>query len=178
MKNNRRNLIKVLTLGGVSVTSNKIPLKWSRPIVESIVLPAHAQTSETEEDESCSVPLSLPNISNSCTDLSNSVICFQVDDSGECPTVVAGSEGSLGDSYTICLRNLAPAETGDFGSRIQGPWGATGGIQNCSGTPSSDFTNPTNRSFQALSGVNWVANFTVSRTATTVSVTDISLEPE
>jgi len=45
MKNNRRKLLKALTLGGGAVTITKLPTTWSKPVLESVMLPAHAQTS-------------------------------------------------------------------------------------------------------------------------------------
>lgn len=44
MKQNRRDLLKALTLGGGAVTVTKLPAQWTTPVVDSVVLPAHAQT--------------------------------------------------------------------------------------------------------------------------------------
>jgi hypothetical protein len=44
MKSNRRNLIKALTLGGGVLSASKIPTAWAAPVVDSVLLPAHAQT--------------------------------------------------------------------------------------------------------------------------------------
>ncbi len=44
MKNSRRCLLKALYVGGSAVTVAHLPATWSRPVVESVVLPAHAQT--------------------------------------------------------------------------------------------------------------------------------------
>jgi hypothetical protein len=43
---NRREVIKTVTvvIGGV-VTALALPAKWTKPIVESIIVPAHAQFS-------------------------------------------------------------------------------------------------------------------------------------
>jgi hypothetical protein len=41
---NRRRAIK-LVAGGVVVATIALPSKWTRPIVESVVVPAHAQAS-------------------------------------------------------------------------------------------------------------------------------------
>ena len=43
---NRREVVKSVTLvvGGV-VTALALPAKWTKPIVESIIVPAHAATS-------------------------------------------------------------------------------------------------------------------------------------
>ncbi len=39
----RRKLIAALSVGGV-VTASKIPATWSRPVIDAVALPAHAQT--------------------------------------------------------------------------------------------------------------------------------------
>ena len=41
----RRRALKVLGLGGVVAATVALPGKWTRPIVESIVVPAHAAAS-------------------------------------------------------------------------------------------------------------------------------------
>lgn len=42
----RRNLIKSIAVGsGAIITGNSVPESWSRPVVNSVLLPAHAQTS-------------------------------------------------------------------------------------------------------------------------------------
>ena len=40
----RRQVLKIITIGGVATTL-LLPSKWTKPIVESIVVPAHAQAS-------------------------------------------------------------------------------------------------------------------------------------
>ena len=54
MKSDRRKLLKAITLGGGAVTAWKVPADWSRPVVESVTLPAHAQT--TDEDNGPGLP--------------------------------------------------------------------------------------------------------------------------
>lgn len=54
MKNNRRKLLKAITLGGGATTAWKLPMDWSKPVVESVTLPAHAQT--TSEDNGPDLP--------------------------------------------------------------------------------------------------------------------------
>jgi hypothetical protein len=44
LRTNRRNLIKALTIGGGAVTAAKFPTVWTAPVIESVTLPAHAQT--------------------------------------------------------------------------------------------------------------------------------------
>ena len=40
----RRHVLKIITIGGVATTL-LLPSRWTKPIVESIVVPAHAQAS-------------------------------------------------------------------------------------------------------------------------------------
>ncbi len=42
-KVSRRKLIAALSVGGV-VTASKIPATWSKPVIDAVALPAHAQT--------------------------------------------------------------------------------------------------------------------------------------
>ncbi len=45
MKDQRRKLLKALSLGGAAAAT-QLPAKWTKPIVESVSLPAHAQTTD------------------------------------------------------------------------------------------------------------------------------------
>ena len=47
MKDSRRKLLKTLTATGAAATV--IPAVWSKPLVESVILPAHAQTTTFDE---------------------------------------------------------------------------------------------------------------------------------
>lgn len=48
----RRILKRLVAGGGIVATERIIPQDWHRPVVESVILPAHAQTSPgTEEDK-------------------------------------------------------------------------------------------------------------------------------
>ena len=46
----RRRLIKALGAGGVVVAGKDIPEQWSTPFVESVLIPAHAQTTNSEDE--------------------------------------------------------------------------------------------------------------------------------
>ncbi len=45
MKERRRELLRALTLGGGAVAVTQLPSNWSRPVVDRVLLPAHAVTS-------------------------------------------------------------------------------------------------------------------------------------
>lgn len=48
----RRKLLKIIAAGGGAVVAGKsLPENWARPVVDSVMLPAHAQTSTL-----CSIP--------------------------------------------------------------------------------------------------------------------------
>ena len=43
----RRRLIKKLAIGGgVATTASSMPTKWVKPVLDSVILPAHAQTTK------------------------------------------------------------------------------------------------------------------------------------
>jgi len=47
--NNRRKLLKTIAAGSGAVVAGKgLPESWSRPVVDSVLLPAHAQTSQDQ----------------------------------------------------------------------------------------------------------------------------------
>ncbi len=50
MKNDtRRNLLRTLTLGGGAFASTRMPAAWKAPIVEAVILPAHAQATDNTD---------------------------------------------------------------------------------------------------------------------------------
>lgn len=46
--NPRRSTLKTLLVGGGTLTLGALPSQWSKPVVDSVMLPAHAQTTETD----------------------------------------------------------------------------------------------------------------------------------
>jgi len=45
--NSRRRILQALTVGGVASSSQFLPEQWSKPVVNSLMLPAHATTTDT-----------------------------------------------------------------------------------------------------------------------------------
>ena len=43
-KTDRRQVLKIITIGGIATTL-LLPSKWTKPIIEAVVVPAHAQAS-------------------------------------------------------------------------------------------------------------------------------------
>lgn len=52
---NRRHLLVVIGIGALAPLA--VPTKWSKPIIESVILPAHAQTSMCVTDTTVGGPL-------------------------------------------------------------------------------------------------------------------------
>ena len=44
-QNSRRNILKQTLAGGAVITAGVASSKWSKPVIDSVVLPAHAETS-------------------------------------------------------------------------------------------------------------------------------------
>ena len=79
----RRKLLSIIAASsGAIVAGNSLPESWSRPVVDSVMLPAHAQTSP------CTLVFSLSEVVSACDtgDFTTEDILF-VDDSGTCPVL-------------------------------------------------------------------------------------------
>jgi len=87
----RRRLLTGGVLAGFSALS--LPERWFRPVVESVLLPAHAQTSPAESS-ACQLPLTLADRVVTCDDSALIEEFFLIDDSGDCPRLVTGSAGN------------------------------------------------------------------------------------
>lgn len=71
----RRKLLKSIAAGsGAIVAGKSLPESWSRPVVDSVMLPAHAQTSET--GPLCSTgPLTITNTSYGIVIIFDGISC-------------------------------------------------------------------------------------------------------
>ncbi len=98
MSNSKRKLLRSLGVAGIAGAG--LPATWTRPVVQSVVLPVHAQTTESEaSDEAgsgCPRRFSLEAFSATCADTAVQRVWFYhwVDDSGSCPVLVSQVGGS------------------------------------------------------------------------------------
>lgn len=178
----RRKLLKgTLIVGGAVVGAKSLPESWSRPIVDAVMLPAHAQTSPLIEDNACSSSVTLPGCTFSCSDTSedsdSKVYTFQFD--GSCLTfteedVFASSNSGSYDPNQLGVR-CGPGS----GDSILALWrtveGGPTAIQDCS-DPDDGFESTTTRTMQ-VGGVDFDVTATTSRTETTVAISEITVSP-
>lgn len=57
----RRRLLKSLAIGGAVIAGKNLPAGWSRPVVDAVVLPAHAQASCLAVDDTYDLNPGSPN---------------------------------------------------------------------------------------------------------------------
>ncbi|MCP4000555.1 MAG: twin-arginine translocation signal domain-containing protein [Gammaproteobacteria bacterium] len=111
MENNRRDLLKTLTAAGVVAVT--IPEQWKKPVVESILLPVHAQTTseETTSEEVRCLPATIPALTYSavsCPSETESVESYWrpfITDEG-CPEVESISESGPFQNCDVLLEIL------------------------------------------------------------------------
>jgi hypothetical protein len=169
----RRRAIGRLLLGGAAVVA--LPGHWVRPVVESVILPAHAQAT------GCSTLVISGNTVGCANPSSGEFTYFQVDDTGPCPLLLSSTTES---TYPLLVSELILVPDPDaegFGVRVMGTstyWI----IENCSTTPS--FTSGSapvpssfSSSFLALSGATWNISFTVTGGLAGITYSDIVLSP-
>lgn len=85
----RRSIVGTVVKGGGAVSLGSIPAVWSKPIVESVILPAHAQTT------SCARLITLDQLSISCGDSTvDEISSFFIDESGPCPLLETYPDGA------------------------------------------------------------------------------------
>ena len=111
----RRSLIKSVAVAGVVIEGVVQPGSWLKPVVETVVLPAHAATSAADEAANSSAEqteilicgaLIIPGFSENCgNDDSEQYAYYYVDASGECPALVklADDSGAPGSANILVI---------------------------------------------------------------------------
>jgi len=182
----RRRLLSTLIAGGTAgVAAHSLPAFWVKPLVDSVILPAHASTSAVEDcgpDIIRCEPLSIPGIEFSCANQPTASSTFyQVDDTScDCPILLSFSEQPPEPDIKIVLvQNQVFGSPQAGRNTVIGGQGLTHYITNCGSTP-GDGINAGERSetFQALSGATWRATYTVSGDVNGVTITDTILAPD
>jgi len=163
MSRNRREFLKKL---GVT-----LPVAWSVPVIQAVLVPAHAQLS------TCAV-LSIAGISLSCpADApAQTATLYQVDDTGPCPVLITLA-GSFGVSPTMGLQVETSMSVGFVYIGVRHNVGGTLVNQGCPIDDTSD--QPLYFFFAAQSGATWRADYNISTDAglSTLTLSTISLSP-
>lgn len=165
----RRKLLKSVAAGsGAIVAGKSLPESWSRPVVDSVMLPAHAQTSPPSS-LSCS-PSSVS--TTAVSDDSQDDIYIIFDGTTVC-TVERGAD-DLPDSPTDAVIGI-DADPGDNNWDRYNP----GGRWTRTGTNTSGGNNPAGTYYVDVSGArgNFRVTFTVgfSGTEPTMTVSNASV---
>ena len=180
MKTQRRKMLLASGVAGTGVlVTNKHQNKWIKPVVETTILPGHAETS-------CNESLIIPGFSFSCDPAPEEFDeRYAIDDSGPCPVLT--QEGNLAAllNTTQVLRvviNLGGPESDEPGfatsisevevfSGINGCASGGTGVQNIpSGLVERQMTTLTN-------GTTWNVSYQVTGSASGATVSDITLTP-
>lgn len=97
----KRKLLMALATGGGAAAT---PPRWTQPVVQSVILPAHAQTSEAVA-AGCS-PLTLPDIEVSCAtdpDPGEQSIFVVEESADECPVLATRSSTEQDPTATLLV---------------------------------------------------------------------------
>lgn len=171
----RRRLLAALGGGAVLAAAERtLPHSWTRPVVNHVLLPAHAQLSEAGGE--CDLPLTIGDAALSCgAPPTTTVLTFYIDDGGDCPAVATGQPALAADG----IRIIATSDGATFVSMAMeaSPPSQPSITQLCDSAPSPPQEFALSLAAAATSGAPWQVRFILSRDATTVYVSDIELTP-
>jgi len=166
----RRRLLSALGGLGASAT---LPSQWVKPVMETIVLPAHATTTDVQQsipDNVCPA-LSAPGRTLNCTDtaaITLDQVFTVIDDQGDCPFLqeVGGLEGGTPpDKVLIRYQGSADNQVTITLAIIDGQSGelqAASAVAGCSGLDLFSLSSKTELLFRASSGATWRVSFALS----------------
>ncbi len=169
MYSKRRELLKALTLGGGAVAATQLPTTWTKPVVDSVTLPVHAQTtSETEPVPECELVQTIRGATVSCADSVFSETRYYAIRSADAPCGFQVTESSSDPGFpyvrisldrTATLSGITITSFDTGGSQIGGDFGAT--LQCSTGIESID---PLPLTAQDENGQNHTVSGTLSTT--------------
>ena len=186
----RRKLLKSIAAGSGAVVAGKsLPESWTKPMVDSVLLPSHAETTDSSISSAvgnptpppCQSTLIIPGDSVSCSDGNTERNrYFYIDDTDACPVLILATESSAPSPADLMQVRVYMDDSG--GDPLWASFGLSGEkpeyeTQLCT-SPWEAENASYNDTFTALSGATWAAEWTLSRTDTSpikVTVSDITL---
>jgi len=186
MQNKRRNILKALTLGGGAVSLKALPEQWAKPVVDSVLLPVHAGTSNCRSG--CG-DLVIPGLTLDCSENPDTdgfvYLLYSLNDDACGCAVLSGpvqssSAPSPADNQILIFYS---AETGEGAAlsifvQVDGG-GADGQVPSCSIDAPSDTGTLARNVVSFPSNSPYIARFSLVRTGspTTYAVSDLVISP-
>jgi hypothetical protein len=119
----RRSTIKILAVGGAVVLERSVPQFWKKPVIDSVMLPAHAQMSPQGESPPETTPfsesLTLPledDSGNVAINFSFSVTGFTPAGDGTLTVVTIGDIDGVDEQYEVALAGVGTLGFTDAGA--------------------------------------------------------------
>lgn len=163
--NQRRTVLKGIAL----------PAIWATPLVQSVVLPVHAQTSETDNCPR----LSISGFTETCPVVISETVgtVYRLDDSGPCPVLTSTRDNTPQSGRDVLQVLSTRAASNQFNINVRRVGQSVNLTQNCE--PPLDGTENGPVTFEALSGALWQADFTITAEAasSSISISTIALSP-
>ncbi len=158
----RRKALKSIAAGtGAVVAGKSLPESWAKPIVDSVILPAHALISDpalTSSPSECNDELTITEEIHSCSDSQTNEIAHYIDDSEECPVVKIGV--ATGEATSLYIHKYSTSFTVGIGFLVGGDNEQISVL--CGQVDTSD-SQGYEKQFSATSGAPWKVTFTLSR---------------
>jgi len=187
----RRKLLKSIAAGSGAVVAGKsLPESWSKPVIDTVMLPAHAATtgvdsSSTQEEESCKNTAIIPGGAVKCSDEPPYSIyhlySFSLSDD-DCLTQVEKIYNTEAPSpedneFRVHYRKHTPESwEGRMTVNTAQGIGAGRAVDQFCLDRNNDFSESRVHELK-IDGVAYTASFTLYRYQTIVSISDITVAP-
>ena len=178
----RRKLLKSIAAGsGVVAAGKSLPELWRKPVVNSVMLPAHAATTGSggNTDEGCPA-VTLPDIVVKCADpdIQKYTNFYVIDDvSSPCPVVkeIAPPAAANSTLFSIGLSHIQNKSGGFAVRAFVGPRTAKGNYS-C-GEIAETGGDPLPWPIKSLSGADWQVTFNAAVSKGGMSITNFVFVP-
>jgi len=180
---NRRKLLKSIAAGSGTVIAGKnLPENWAKPVVDSVLLPVHAQASTP-----CGGLFYASPIVSACTAGPSPSTYFEVDESGSCPILVVSDSTPASSDFI----QVNPFNTGNFTTidtkissspanifeQAEQDCGDASSIDYYNGTTTSPIPRSTPIPFFSRQSNPWEVSYQWANTDTTITLSNLVFRP-